>query len=168
VKIYLLERCPLVSSEVVLDCNLGALELDFLFSGGLYPLCFACPKCDLSAENQNRNLSGHWVAKYNIENEIFLHFKKASQFFIDLLFFQIFVKVFYQTIWPKKLLLRSNPLHKWWLIFLSIISCHRYMLYFGYLRNNELFSNFATDIKYTTFSFLKIQTLELNITFNRQ
>lgn len=43
----LLERCPLDSSEVVLDCTLGALELDFLLSGGLYPLCFACPKCDL-------------------------------------------------------------------------------------------------------------------------
>lgn len=42
----LLERCPLDSS-VVLDCTLGALELDFLLSGGLYPLCFACPKCDL-------------------------------------------------------------------------------------------------------------------------
>lgn len=43
----LLERCPLDSSVVVLDCTLGALELDFLLSGGLYPLCFACPKCDL-------------------------------------------------------------------------------------------------------------------------
>lgn len=55
----LLERCPLDSSEVVLDCTLGALKLDFLLSGGIYPLRFACPKCDLSAENQNRNLSGH-------------------------------------------------------------------------------------------------------------
>lgn len=78
VKIYLLERCPLDSSEVVLDCTLGALELDFLLSGGLYPLCFACPKCDLSAENQNRYLSGKWDANTVLKVKYFFIKKKKT------------------------------------------------------------------------------------------
>lgn len=57
---YLLEKCPLDCSEVVLDCTLGVFEIDFLLSGGLCALCFACPKCDLSAESQNRKLSELW------------------------------------------------------------------------------------------------------------
>lgn len=55
---YLLEKCPLDCSAVVLDCTLGVFEIDFLLSGGLCALCFACPKCDLSVESQNRKLSG--------------------------------------------------------------------------------------------------------------
>lgn len=116
VKIYLLERCPLDSS-VVLDCTLGALELDFLLSGGLYPLCFACPKCDLSAENQNRNLSGKWDANTMLKVKHFsFSKKKSSQFFIiDPTLYpsiSIIKLLFYQIIWQKKLPLRTNSLNK--------------------------------------------------------
>lgn len=50
-KIYFLERCFFDSLEVVLDCILGVLKLDFLFLGGIYFLRFVCFKCDLLVEN---------------------------------------------------------------------------------------------------------------------
>ena len=112
-KFYLLERCPLDSSEVVLDCTLGALELDFLLSGGLYPLCFACPKCDLSAENQNRNLSGKGDANTTLKVKYFFIKKKSLPIhYWSYPFPKYFYnQLFYQIIWPKKLPLRTNPLN---------------------------------------------------------
>lgn len=115
VKIYLLERCPLDSSEVVLDCTLGALELDFLLSGGLYPLCFACPKCDLSAENQNRNLSGHWDANTALKVKyVFIFLKSLPILHYWLPFSQIFPKLSYcSTKYPcKKTCVRTDSIPK--------------------------------------------------------